>query len=71
MINYIEDEFNSCKVKSGNIKSTKTIKDDIIDNFEIINQMPEYLEDEFLSIPFCKINDMKFLKQLLKNLDIL
>ena len=33
MINYIEDEFNSCKVKSGNIKSTKTIKDDIIDNF--------------------------------------
>jgi len=33
MISYIEDEFNSCKVKSGNIKSTKTIKDDIIDNF--------------------------------------
>ena len=33
MISYIEDEFNSCKIRSGNLKSTKTIKDDIIDNF--------------------------------------
>lgn len=33
MINYIEDEFNSCKIKNNNIKSTKVIKDDIIDNF--------------------------------------
>lgn len=33
MITYIEDEFNSCKIRSGNLKSTKTVKDDIIDNF--------------------------------------
>jgi hypothetical protein len=33
MINSIEDEFNSCKMKNNNIRSTKSIKDDIIDNF--------------------------------------
>lgn len=33
MITFIEDEFNSCKVKNSNLKSTKSIKDDIIDNF--------------------------------------
>lgn len=33
IINFIEDEFNSCKIKNNNVRSTKVIKDDIIDNF--------------------------------------
>jgi hypothetical protein len=62
MINSIEDEFNSCKMKNHNIRSTKSIKDDIIDNFADAVSYKYCLEYDAQNETYFRIEPLNFSK---------